>query len=114
MRAPMAAIPASMRINVEGSGTGVKLRSSALPFSEKKKLPPLREFWKPLVLTEKSSELNPEIEPALTKVHEYGCDELKFDNPPSPLPGSIDLTAIMKREDGVALIVNAPVTFTVS
>ena len=70
MSAPMVARPAIMRIQVDGSGTGVKLRSSALPFSETKKLPPPRRFWKPLVLTEKSSGSNPEIDPALTSVHE--------------------------------------------
>lgn len=106
----MVARPAIMRIQVDGSGTGVKLRSSALPFSETKKLPPPREFWKPLVLTEKSSELNPEIDPALTSVHELAWFGLKVAMPGTPVEGSIDMTEIWKGEPCVALMVSDPDT----
>jgi hypothetical protein len=59
-----------MRAHVDGSGTGVKLRSSDAPLSETLKLPPLVRFWKPEVLKVKAFGSNPEIEPALTRVQE--------------------------------------------
>jgi hypothetical protein len=113
IRAPATASPATMSIHVDGSGTGVKFNVRVLPTSPREKTPPPKTFWKLEVLIEKSEELNPAMELAVTSVHVYGSDELKFAIPGFPLEGSIEMTEMTNGETGVDVMVNAPVTLTV-